>query len=1022
VVLGLARAGLAAAALAGAELALALSSDSDLFEAGDRLRYLPAALGVAAVCALVGTASLALVRGVAARGAASSGTRRLAILIFVLVAPVADFVLWQLTSGRRAQTLPGRELIVVSAAALVALVAAVAASRGLAWRSAGRARGRALVAGALVAIAVAGLAVDQRVLQRNYPVFHWALAVLVVLATCAAVDLAALGGPRLRLASRALAVLVSVAALAAGPALWALRVSPNARYAVERLAPLTGKAVAALRRATPQPVPRLRPPRPRPSLVADAGAPPDSGEPRALGLTDQSVLVVTVDALRADRLEAYGGHGLTPSLDALARESVVFRRAYTPTPHTSHALGSLFTGTYLRAVLTLPSGGAARPTLASLLRTAGFRTAAFYPEAVFFVDGDELGTFRADGFGFAERTVGLAPASERAQQLERWLARVPDAEPVLAWVHLFEPHEPYEPPAAFARGESEVERYDGEVAAADAGVGALVRAFRARRPRGTVIVTADHGEEFGDHGGHYHGTSLYDEQARVPLLWSSPGSTRARTVDVPVELVDVATTLLAALGVPPEARMRGDDLGAVLSGADSPAPSFAFSSIGEEWMVTDGRLKAICAEGDDDCRLYDLVEDPAERHNAAQTRPADVVRLRDALAGFLVSIPHVEAGDDARAPLARARLGDSTAGPAVLPLLGASDPTLRADAASALASLRFAAALPTLSRLRRRDPDSMVRDEAAIAAFVLGEAAARADVVRIGTLSVACALPDAGCPDVATLDRARRAALALAASGDATCAPVLLVLAGDGAARQPARTAAIRALGMLRVRGARAALEPLLTDLVLRAVAAEALGALGDRRAGTALAEALAQERYVGARVAEARALVVLRDRRAEQLIRAELAAAQPLPEGVALLLQAGALARPSIAGVDLRRSATARRGEWDCTADGSVIAGEERGCAPGEGAQIALPRARVPSAPLRIIARVVAGEGVSGREATLALGRDAEPLALRAGVHEVSFELPDAAQLSALPVRVSGAVGIVAVVVVSGRGSTPLR
>ena len=1024
VVNALARAAFAGAGLACAELALAQSAREDLFAPGEFGRYALAAVGVSAALSLLATALLAGLRGLAGRGAvdSESAQRRLWVAVFALVAPTTDLALWLLTNGRRVRALPGRALVVALAAGALAFGVGFLASRWLVWRRSGARRARALVACGLAVVTVACLAVDQRLLPRGYPPFHWALAALAVLAASVAADLVSLGSGRLRPTLLAVSVLGVVGALSATPALWALRVTPNARYAAERVAPLTGKAVAALRRLTPQPVPTLRSPVARPAVNEDGGVPGDAGEARALALADQSVLLVTVDALRADRLVAYGGHGLTPALDALARESVVFRRAYTPTPQTSHALGSLFTGTYLRAVLTLPGGGAIRPTLASLLRQAGFHTAAFYPPAVFFVDGEQLGALRAESFGFEQPTVGAATAAERAQQVERWLAVTPDADPVFVWAHVFEPHEPYEPPAAFARGDSDVERYDGEVAAADAGVGAIVRAFRARRPRGTVIVTADHGEEFSEHGGHYHGTTLYDEQARVPLLWSSPGATQARPVDAPVELLDLAPTLLAALGVPPDARMRGDDLGALLSGAETPTPAYAFASIADEWMVTDGRLKAICAEGHGDCRLYDLDADPTERRDQSEARPADVARLRGALAALIASIPRVEAADDVRAPLARARLGDPSAGPAVLPLLGSSDAALRAEAAGALAALRFAPSLPTLERLRRTDADAVVRDEAAIASFVLGDEAAHADLARLATQAVAADTPDAGRAEPAALDRIRRAALALAASDDATGAVALLDLAADATARPAPRVAAVRALGHFRVRGARPLLESLLADLVLRTVAAEALGDLGDRRAGDALVLALATERYLGARVAEARALVLLRDRRAVPLIRAQLGAAQPLPDGVALLLQAGALSRPSGAGADLRRSASVRRGAWRCT--GSAPRSDDGGCAPAAAAQLALPRAGAPPGPVRVVVRVLVGEPSAGdaAPATLALGGDAPAFALSPGAHEAVLELADSAQLGALSVRSTGDVRLVAVAVVSTRGSAPLR
>ncbi len=800
--------------------------------------------------------------------------------------------------------LPGRAALVALVAALVAGVVAALAVRWVRARRAASRGARGVATLALLGVALASALADQRVFPRSYEAFHVALAVVAVVAATVAADLVPLASrPSNRWARAAFGVVV-LGVLCAAPALWALRLDASARYAAEQFAPLTGKAVAALRRATPRPLPARSSRGPTPPPVAAGSQGPAAAHALALG--DRSVLLITVDALRADALAAYGGAGRTPALDALARESVVFRRAYTPTPHTSHALGSLFTGTYLRAVLALRPDGAARPTIASLLGAAGVRTAAFFPPAVFFVDAEPLAPLRASGFGFAQREVGWASAEARAQQVEAWLAGTPDDAPLFVWAHLFEPHEPYEPPPAFARGESERARYEGEVAAADAGVGALVRAFRARRPRGTVIVTADHGEEFGEHGARFHGTSLYDEQARVPLLWSSPGAVRPAVVDAPVELVDLAPTILAALGVPPDVRMRGDDLGALLLGAASAAPRFAFASLGEEWMVTDGRLKAICAEQEDACRLYDLATDPGERRDVAGARDAELTALRDALGGLLASIPRVEAMDDVRAPLARARLGDRSAAPALLALLGADDAGLRAEAAAALGALRAAPALPTLRRLRAADPDASVRAEASLAAFLLGEPDARAALVSI--VADACAQGGAAC-GAAGVERARRAALALAVAGDAAGASVLEALARDAAAPSDARGAAVRALGRLGVRTARGALEALLADLVLRTDAADALGLLGERAAGDALVAALRVERYPGARVAEARALMRLRDRRAPALLVAALGAAEPLPGGVGLLVESGALRRASRRGADLRRAAGVRLG-----------------------------------------------------------------------------------------------------------------
>src|SRR5262249_29996910 len=119
-----------------------------------------------------------------------------------------------------------------------------------------------------------------------------------------------------------------------------------------------------------------------------------------------------------------------------------------------------------------------------------------------------------------------------------------------AWVHYLEPHHPYEPHPGLSRaGESAIDLYDGEVRFVDREVARLCEYLRKTRPRALIILAADHGEEFGEHGSSYHGTTLYDEQVRVPLAFATLDGTgvAARTLDGPVGLVDVAPTVLALL-------------------------------------------------------------------------------------------------------------------------------------------------------------------------------------------------------------------------------------------------------------------------------------------------------------------------------------------------------------------------------------------------------------------------------------------------------------------------------------------
>jgi hypothetical protein len=566
-------------------------------------------------------------------------------------------------------------------------------------------------------------------------------------------------------------------------------------------------------------------------------------------------------------------------------------------------------------------------------------------------------------------------------------------------VHLFEPHEPYEPPPELVREDSNRGRYDGEVRLADRAIGELVRTFRAQKPGATVIVTADHGEEFGEHGGSYHGTTLYEEQVRIPLVWSSPGATRPALVDTPVELTDIGTSLLSAAGIPREARMRGDDLGAVLAGHADAGPRFAFASVEASHMATDGRFKAVCAADVPHCSLFDLVADPSERRNLATDRPADVARLRAELDGFFAAIPRAEAlgvADGIRfpEPLARAKLGAPGAGPDVIPLLADARAPVRAASARVLGELHVASALTMLDRLRDHDPDPTVRAEAAIAALTLGTHGAAGSVM--GLLDDANEEPEA-------LDRARRAALALGRLRRVEAEPVLAKLALDERAQESERERAVEALGALQTPSAAGPLIALLEDVRLRPAAATALGELGGKRAKNALAKQLAVERYPSARTAEARAMVRLRDRRARGLILRLLGMETSLPDGVRMLMELRALSPSSGRGA-LVQDAGVRQGRWTC---------EGGGCRPDEQALLVLPaRGRVPGT-VRVTWLVHAG----GEASELVV--DGVRFVLKPGEQQLSFTRSSAAA-GRFGVSCEGDVSVLAVVVTPAREEMP--
>lgn len=552
--------------------------------------------------------------------------RRVRLWTIGVSVPLLSWLFWSLTAGRRVRDLPGRPLLVIGAVLIVAF--------SLGW-AIERVRGKQPLPVFAAAVAVIAMVINAVVLRRLYPAFHSALSFVTIGAFAfAALSWAVDYRPGL-LVRRIGAVALAGSMLATAALPWlthSLSLAPNGRFAVSQAAPITGQWISVWSKTA---VP-TKPATTTSIQVADiTGA--------GIDLHGQDILIITVDALRADRLRAYGGRGLTPQMDQLAAASVVFKRAYTPTPHTSYALSSMLTGKFMRPVLELPNASTDHRTLPEMLRRYGYRTAAFFPPAVFFVDVERFAALKRDDFGFEYRKVMFASAQDRVTQLEHYLSQAGAGHPVFAWVHLFEPHEPYAPAERFARGGSAIDRYDGEVAQADDGVGGLVRAFRASRPNSTVIVTADHGEEFDDHGGRFHGTTLFDEQVRVPLIWSSPGL-KARTITAPVETIDLATTLLAALGVPRDARMRGDNLAVMLaSDNESAGPRVAFADVGESSMATDGTRKLICEAAQSECVLFDLVTDPRETRDLSTQQPSVTAQLRNALVELALSIPVIEA-------------------------------------------------------------------------------------------------------------------------------------------------------------------------------------------------------------------------------------------------------------------------------------------------------------------------------------------------------------------------------------------
>jgi len=344
-----------------------------------------------------------------------------------------------------------------------------------------------------------------------------------------------------------------------------------------------------------------------------------------------SALLVTFDTTRADALGCYGREpAVTPNLDLLAREGVLFERAYAVAPSTLPSHASMLTGLYpirhtVRHNGLQPLPQSAR-TLAETAKEQGFDTAAFVGSVVLAdAFGLDQGFDVYDQPSHVARAVtthfGERPASHVIDAALAWLERRDRERPFFLWVHLFDPHAPYAPPAKFRKGRTSLDSYLGEIAFADRELGRLLDALRQQDllERTAVLAVADHGEALGEHGESTHGTYCYEPTLRVPLILSMPGGGRGVRASVLASSVDVYPTLAEAMGLPlpPEGEIDGVSLlGTPRERGTYFESYYAWHAYGWSpiagWI--DARAKYIHSSTPE---LFDLAADPAEERNLA---------------------------------------------------------------------------------------------------------------------------------------------------------------------------------------------------------------------------------------------------------------------------------------------------------------------------------------------------------------------------------------------------------------------
>ena len=361
-----------------------------------------------------------------------------------------------------------------------------------------------------------------------------------------------------------------------------------------------------------------------------------------------NVFLITIDTLRADHVHCYGYDKIqTPALDALAADGVRFTQAFTPSPITNTSHTTILTG-------LLPSSHSVTDfavplasnhiTWAELLKGKGYHTAAFIGAVI--LDSKSLAPGLDRGFDFYDNFPEHSESKSRwgrverrgmdvVQHAEKWLAAHPTG-PKFAWVHLYDPHDPYEPPAPY----SEIYKdrlYDGEVAYADSALGNFIQYLRksGSYENSLIIVVGDHGEGLGEHHEETHGIFLYDSTTHVPLIIKLPWHKSAgKTIAAQVRTFDILPTALDLASVPAPDSLDGKSLTPYFAGdvSDRVAIGETDYPLRFGWAplrsVRSDGLKLIEAPRPE---LYDLRSDPGELTNKYQLDAATAQKLRQLL-------------------------------------------------------------------------------------------------------------------------------------------------------------------------------------------------------------------------------------------------------------------------------------------------------------------------------------------------------------------------------------------------------
>jgi choline-sulfatase len=435
------------------------------------------------------------------------------------------------------------------------------------------------------------------------------------------------------------------------------------------------------------------------------------------------VILISIDTLRADHLPLYGYTKVaTPHIDALRRDGILFEHAYSHCPmtlpsHVSMLTGLLPTEHEVRNNLGYRFDATRHPTLPQLLKERGYTTGAAVSSYVLRADTGLGAAFDFYDDAVPVATSGAASQHQRAgtatlEAAKHWIGQQ-SSHPFFFMLHLYEPHAPYTPPEPF-RSQYAAQPYDGEVATADAIAGDFIAFLKQNGiyDRAVIILTSDHGEGLWDHGEDQHGILLYREVLQVPLIVKLPNADRAgASVKAPVQSIDLVPTVAKLTGAAAPQTLKGRDLLGTLEPAHRIYSETFYPRIHLGWSelrsLIDDRHHYIQAPR---AELYNVVADPAEKHDLAPTERRTAASMRNELAKYPAGIQELQTIDpeDAAKLAALGYLGSVHASTVNAPLPNPRDmlPYLeRIKAGFKLADeRRYAEAVASLRALVRDNP------------------------------------------------------------------------------------------------------------------------------------------------------------------------------------------------------------------------------------------------------------------------------------------------------------------------------